>query len=273
LVNEWLQFFADLPSQYWATVFFVLGALLGSFANVIIYRLPQGESVIKPRSHCRQCKKPVAWFDNIPILSYFILRGKCRYCGAKYSWRYPLVELIMGAVFCTVYLYYGITPTTIELLIFSFGLVTVTFIDFDHMILPDVFTLSGIVIGLVGALLNPDRQWWPAFLGVLIGGGFLWAISAIYFALRKIEGMGGGDIKLLAWIGAVLGWQAIPFVILTASLSGTLVGVLVMLKSRGNMQTAIPFGPYLALGAFFFIFGGQEIAAKYISFFIPSFAP
>jgi leader peptidase (prepilin peptidase) / N-methyltransferase len=262
-----------MPPNFGGAVFFIFGAIMGSFANVIIYRLPLGESIVRPRSHCRQCKKQVAWFDNLPILTFFILRGKCRYCSAKFSWRYPMVEFIMGAVFCALYFAYGLTPTFFELLIFSFGLVTVTFIDFDHMILPDVFTLSGIVIGLVGALINPDREFMPAFLGVLFGGGFLWAISAIYFAVRKIEGVGGGDIKLLAWTGAVLGWQSIPFVILTGSIAGTLVGVFIMIKSKGNMQTAIPFGPYLALGAFLFIFGGHQAAQNYISFFIPSYAP
>lgn len=262
-----------MPTQFWGAIFFIFGALLGSFANVIIYRLPLGESIVHPRSHCRQCKKQVAWYDNIPILTYFILRGKCRYCKAKYSWRYPLVEFLMGALFCALFYTYGFSPTLVELLIFTFGLVTVTFIDIDHMILPDVFTLSGIVIGLIGALINPEREFMPAFFGVLFGGGFLWAISAIYFAVRKIEGLGGGDIKLLAWTGALLGWQSIPFVILSASLVGTLVGVFVMVRTKGNMQTAIPFGPYLALGAFLYMFGGHELAQKYILFFIPSFAP
>jgi leader peptidase (prepilin peptidase) / N-methyltransferase len=258
-----------LSEEFWAPIFFIYGALLGSFANVIIYRLPLGESVVKPRSHCRNCRNMVAWFDNIPIVSFLMLRGRCRHCQAQFSWRYPLVEFLMGLIFCALYLHLGFSFFLLEAIIFSFGLVTVSFIDLDHMILPDVFTLSGIVIGLVGAAINPDRTIVEALIGVLAGGGFLWAISTIYFLLRKQEGMGGGDIKLLAWIGAVLGWQSVPFVILSSSLFGTLVGLVVMSRTKGGMQTAIPFGPYLALGALFFIFGGSQLAHAYISLFFP----
>ena len=260
----------DLPEEFLGPIFFIFGALLGSFANVIIYRLPQGESIVHPRSRCQSCQKMIAWYDNIPIASFLILRGRCRNCKAQFSWRYPLVEFLMGALFCALYFYVGLSFTLVEYLIFTFGLVTVTFIDFDHMILPDVFTLSGIVIGLVGAALNPERQVLDAVIGVLAGGGFLWAVSAIYFALRQQEGMGGGDIKLLAWIGALLGWTSVPFVILSSSLIGTLVGVVVMAKNKSDMQTAIPFGPYLALGALLFIFGGSEIARAYVALFFPS---
>lgn len=258
-----------LDIEFWAPVFFILGALLGSFANVIIYRMPAGESIVSPRSHCRGCKRVVAWYDNIPIFSFLILRGKCRHCKVSFSWRYPLVELLMASVFAGLFLYLGWSFFLIEALVFAFGLVTASFIDFDHMILPDVFTLSGIVIGLLGAAVNPERSLVDAILGVVVGGGFLWAISAIYFLLRKQEGMGGGDIKLLAWIGAVLGWQSIPFVILTSSLIGTIVGFIVMSRTKGGMQTAIPFGPYLALGALFFIFGGSELGKAYIRLFMP----
>lgn len=256
-------------SDFWAPVFFLYGALFGSFANVIIYRLPLGQSIVTPRSRCRECKTMIAWYDNLPIVSFLILRGRCRHCKTKVSWRYPLVEFLMGILFCALYLQLGWSFFLLEAIIFTFGLVTVSFIDLDHMILPDVFTLSGIVIGLVGASLNPERSFIEALLGVLAGGGFLWAVSAIYFLLRKQEGMGGGDIKLLAWIGALLGWQAVPFVILSSSLIGTLVGFIVMSRTKGGMQTAIPFGPYLALGALFFIFGGSELARAYIALFLP----
>lgn len=176
----------------------------------------------------------------------------------------------MAVAFCALYYWDGLSWNLLEHVVFLFGLITVSFIDLDHMILPDEFTLSGIVIGLVGAALNPEREFWPALWGVIIGGGFLWAIGAVYMALRKQEGMGGGDVKLLAWIGALLGWSAIPFVILSASIMGTIVGVIQMTRTKGGLTTAIPFGPYLALGAIWFIFGGQDLADAYIHFFIPS---
>ncbi|MGZ3771407.1 MAG: prepilin peptidase [Bdellovibrio sp.] len=249
--------------------FFVLGSIFGSFGNVVIYRLPKEESIVKPRSYCYSCKTPVKWYDNIPIFSWFILRGRCRHCKAKFSFRYPLVELIMGVLFALSYHYAGLSWSLPEYLLFVFGLVVCTFIDFDHMILPDEFTLSGIVIGLVGAALNPQRNFMDAFYGVLMGGGFLWGMAYIYYVLTKQEGMGGGDIKLLAWIGAILGWKAIPFVIMISAISGSVIGLIMSRKQKAGLKTVIPFGPYLALGALFYLFGGEAIALWYVDLFLP----
>ncbi len=251
--------------------FFIIGAIFGSFGNVVIYRMPQGMSVVTPRSRCQSCKKLVAWYDNIPIVSWFLLRGKCRHCGASFSIRYPLVEFLMACLFCACFLYYGWSWFLLEYLIFIFGLVVCTFIDFDHMILPDEFTLSGIVLGLTGSLLNPGRSFTESLIGIAIGGGFLWLIATLYFLATKKEGMGGGDVKLLAWIGAILGWKAIPFVIMLSSITGSVVGIAIALRSQGGLKTAIPFGPYLALGALFYILGGQTLALNYFSFFLPGF--
>ncbi len=262
-----------MPSWYFAMVFFVLGALFGSFANVLILRIPQGISVIRPRSHCPSCKQIIRWYDNIPILSWVLLSGNCRYCKTRISWRYPLIELITALLFMGLYLKIGWQWLLLEYLIFSFALVVVTFIDFDHMILPDVFTLSGIVIGLAGALLNPERSFFNALGGMLMGGGFLWAVAAVYYLLKKEEGMGGGDIKLLAWIGAVLGWMSIPFVILVSSLVGSLVGLAVAFKAQTGLKSAIPFGPYLVLAALIYIFVGEELASWYFHLFVPSLSP
>lgn len=256
-------------NYFWAGAIFWFGACLGSFANVVIYRLPKNESVVTPRSRCGSCGKQIAFYDNIPILSWFILRGKCRNCRASYSFRYPFVELLMGSLFAGLYLMYGFQWTLVEYLILAFGLVVISFIDLDHFIIPDEFSLSGIVIGLVGSLLNPERDFWAAAAGVLMGGGFLWAVAYGYLLLRKEEGMGGGDIKLLAWIGAVLGWVSIPFVILVSSLLGGIVGIMTMSKDRG-LKTTIPFGPFLALAALIFIFGGYHLAEWYFNLFIPS---
>jgi leader peptidase (prepilin peptidase)/N-methyltransferase len=216
---------SQLPIWFPYMVFFLLGSLLGSFANVVIYRLPRGESVVKPRSHCQKCGKMVKWYDNIPMISWLILRGRCRHCGAEFSFRYFLVELLTGVLFALTFQFVGWSWLLVDDLIFIFTLVICSFIDLDHMILPDIFTLSGIVIGLVGALLNPERSFWEAFWGVLMGGGFLWATAYFYFLFTKKEGMGGGDIKLIAWIGAVLGWKSIPFVIFSSAMIGTVVGL------------------------------------------------
>jgi leader peptidase (prepilin peptidase)/N-methyltransferase len=249
-------------------MFFLYGALFGSLANVIIYRLPQGKSIVKPRSACPKCEKQIAWYDNIPIVSWIILRAKCRNCKAKIHWRYPLVEFITGLCFAGLYYQVGFSWLLLEYLIFVYFMIVASFIDFDHMILPDVFTLGGIVVGLIGAALNPERAFLPAFYGVLLGGGFLWAIAYAYFVFRKVEGMGGGDIKLLGWIGAMLGWQAIPFVVLSSSILGSVVGLIAAFRTKGGLNTAIPFGPYLALGALLYIFGGEGLAQWYWNLFV-----
>lgn len=258
----------DLDTGFYV-LFFVLGAIFGSFGNVIIYRLPREESIVKPRSYCYSCKTPVKWYDNIPIFSWFILRGRCRKCHAKFSFRYPLVEIITAVLFALSYHYAGLSWTLLEYLIFVFGLVVCTFIDIDHMILPDEFTLSGIVIGLVGAALNPQREFLDALFGVLMGGGFLWGMAYVYYLLTKNEGMGGGDIKLLAWIGAILGWKAIPFVIMSSAVIGSVIGLIAARKQKAGLKTVIPFGPYLALGAVLYLFGGETIALWYLDLFLP----
>ena len=260
----------NLVQEWFPIYLFLIGLLFGSFANVVIFRLPQGRSVVTPRSACGSCGTPVAWFDNIPVLSWLVLRGKCRKCSAKISFRYPLVEILKAVLFWAVGYKYGLSWTTLELLILTFGLVTVSFIDIDHMILPDSFTLSGIVIGLVGATLSPERDFLPSLYGVLVGGGFLWAVAYFYFALRNQDGMGGGDIKLLGWLGAVLSWTSVPFIILTSSVIGSIAGVSMALFRRSDMKSSIPFGPYLALGAFLYIFAGEEITNWYIDLFIPN---
>lgn len=249
--------------------FFLIGAIFGSFANVVIYRWPLGLSVVRPRSHCFQCKVQVKWYDNIPIFSWFILKGQCRNCHASFSFRYTFVELLMGILFALVFYFHGFSINTIEYCVFIFSLVTASFIDIDHFLLPDVLTLSGIIIGLVGSFFNPERTILDSFLGVIAGGGFLWAVAYFYFVFRKEEGMGGGDIKLLAWIGAVLGLKAIPFVILTSTIFGSIFGIILSRKNRNGLKTVIPFGPYLALGALIHIFGGKGLGEWYFSLFFP----
>lgn len=258
-----------IPLLYFVGCAFVFGLLFGSFANVVIWRLPLEQNLAWPGSRCPKCSTPISWFDNIPVVSWLLLRGMCRACRAPISFRYPLVELIMGGLFAGMVYKYGLNWLTAEYLIFCFGLVVVSFIDLDHMILPDEFTISGIVIGLLGAALNPSREWMPALWGVLMGGGFLWAVAYVYLALRQQEGMGGGDVKLLAWIGAVLGWQAIPFVILVSSLLGSVVGLVAARKSGAGLKASIPFGPYLAVAALLYLFGGARLGIWYLQIFVP----
>jgi leader peptidase (prepilin peptidase)/N-methyltransferase len=245
---------------------FLFGAIFGSFANVIIYRLPRGESVARPGSHCIACRAPIPWYHNIPVFAWFWLRGKCSACGARFSFRYPFVEFLMGVLFALAGREYGLSYTLLESLVFIFGVVTASFIDIDHMILPDKLTLSGIAVGLLGAAINPEREFLPALIGVLIGGGFLWAVAYMYYALRNREGMGGGDIKLLAWIGAVLGWKAIPVVILVSSLLGAVIGIILALRTKDGLKHAIPFGPYLAAAALLYLlFGGESWSDWYLA--------
>ena len=227
---------------------FLLGLIFGSFANVVILRLPAGLSVVRPRSRCPKCQRAIAWYDNVPVVSWLILGGRCRHCRTRISPRYPLVEALTGVCFAAVFARHGLSWSTLEYLIFAWSLIVCSFIDLDHMILPDVFTLSGIVLGLIGAALNPDRDFLPALGGVIFGGGFLYLIAWAYLAWRKEEGMGGGDIKLLAWIGAVLGWSAVPFVVLASSVLGSVVGLTLAIRSRAGLRSEIPFGPLPGLG-------------------------
>ncbi len=250
-----------------------LGAILGSFANVVIYRLPDGKSILKPGSYCRKCKIPIRWFNNIPILSWFFLKGKCHSCFVKIPFRYPLVEIIMASLFLLCYFQVGLKWVLLEYLIFIFGLVVITFIDIDHFIIPDVFSIGGLLLGLVGAYLNPERGFLDSSLGVLMGGGFLWAIALVYYIVRNQEGIGGGDIKLLAWIGAVLGWTSIPFVIISSSLIGGIVGLFVAFKKKSGLKTVIPYGPYLAFGAVLYLLGGSQWGFLYLRIFFPWIQP
>lgn len=258
-----------LHDLFFGISFFALGLIFGSFANVVIYRWPLGQSVVSPGSACPSCKTPVKWYDNIPILSYLLLKGRCRVCQVKISLRYPFVEFITGFLFLSIYLKFGLSITSLEYMIFTVGAVSCFFIDLDHYLLPDLFTLSGIVLGLLGSLINPERDFLSAMVGFILGGGFLWSIAYLYLLLRKQEGMGGGDIKLMAWLGALLGWPAVPFIILVSSLVGSIAGLFVSFRNPDGLKAVIPFGPYIIFGAYLYIFFGKEISLWYLSLFFP----
>ncbi len=255
---------------YYSLIIFLFGLCFGSFANVLIVRMPIEES-ITGRSRCGNCKKTVPWFHNIPVFSYFYLKGKCYQCQQKFSLRYPFVEFLMAALWVSIFYFYGLSWTTLEYFILSFGLVVGSFIDLDHMILPDEITLGGCAIALIGAYLNPERSFIDGFLGFLFGGGILWFVAYIYYVLTGREGLGGGDIKLLAWLGALLGWKAIPFIILSSSVSGSIIGLYLSRKSEDKLKTMIPFGPFIALGALLYILGLKSVGLWYVDLFFPQF--
>ncbi len=249
---------------------FIIGCLLGSFANVIILRMPQGISIVFPWSHCPKCKKRLKWYHNIPLLSWIFLRAKCAYCSASISVRYPIVELLMGVLFWMCWIHFQGSYFFFESIILVFGLLTASVIDLDHYILPDEFTLGGLVIGLLGAWLNPERDFLQALLGTLAGGGLFWGFSALYLYVRKQEGLGFGDVKLLAWLGAVLGLNSILFIIIVSSLLGAVIGIIVSIRSQKGLKAVIPYGPFLATAAIIYLFAGDYLVNAYIRLFFPT---
>ena len=246
-------------------VAFIFGACIGSFLNVCIYRIPAGASIVRPASRCPQCRTTIAAYDNVPILSWLLLAGKCRRCGAPIPIRYPFVELLGGLAAIACVLMFGPTLHALALFAFIATLVVVTFIDLDHRIIPDVISLPGIPIFFAAAFLVPTVTWKASALGILVGGGSLYAVAWGYQALTGREGMGGGDIKLLAMIGAMVGWQGILFTLFAASAIGTIVGLLAMVGSGKGMRLAIPFGPFLAMGAILYLFFGNGLIAWYLN--------
>lgn len=244
--------------------FFVFGAVVGSFLNVCIHRLPSGESVVFPASHCPRCRQPIRPYDNIPIVSYLILHGRCRQCGEAISLRYPLVEVLAGVAAAAAFSALGLSAHTLLAFAFLCALIVITFVDLDHQIIPDAISLPGIGVGFAAALILGEPAWTASLAGILLGGGLLWGVAEGYYRLTGREGMGGGDIKLLAMIGAFLGWQAVPVTLLIGSLGGAVVGIALMLVQRRDSRTPIPFGPFLALGALCALFWGDALIAWYL---------
>ena len=245
----------------------IFGLCVGSFLNVCIYRIPDdSKSINNPsRSICLNCGYTLKFYDNIPILSYIQLKGRCRQCQASISWRYPLVELLTGLGALSIFLKSGLTLATLIYFIFIACLLVITFIDLDHRIIPDVITLPGILVFFVMALAVPDITLKNSLIGLLIGGGSLWAVAFIYKLVTGKDGMGGGDIKLLAMMGVLIGWQGVLFTIFISSAIGAITGLLVMLIQKGNLKLAIPFGPFLAIGAVAYIFFGQQLIYWYFN--------
>jgi len=236
---------------------FIFGAAIGSFLNVCIFRLPEKKSIVKPLSQCPFCRHPIRFYDNIPLVSFFILKGRCRDCGSKISWRYPLVEFITAMFALLLFAKFWLTPDFIVFFIFTAVLIVITFIDLDHQIIPDVLTLPGIPVFFLAAVFVVRIPWLEALIGLLVGGGVLFAVAAVYELVTKREGMGGGDIKLLAMIGGFLGWKSLIFILLFSSLLGAVVGILIMIIKKQDMKYAVPFGPFLSAAAVAYLFFGE----------------
>ena len=246
--------------------FAVAGLAIGSFLNVCIYRLPRRESILWPGSRCTTCGRPLAWFENIPIVGWIALRGQCRTCGAPISMQYPLVESITAVVFAGGFLVYGLTWLLAVRLVFACALIVLFAIDLEHQILPNVVTLPGIVAGFVASWFLPPG-WLSSLIGILLGGGVLLVIAEAYYRIRGQEGLGMGDVKMLAMIGAFLGWPLTLLTLVFASFAGSVVGVGLMAIGRGTMQAALPFGTFLALGALAAAIVGEPLLAWYLSFY------
>jgi len=240
------------PFPVWALAA-LLGLLIGSFLNVVIYRMPRGMSVVLWRSRCPHCGHEIRFFDNVPVLSWLWLRGRCRDCRAPISPRYPLVEALTGALFALLALRFGAQPALAFRMFFAAAMVAVVFIDLEHQIIPDRITLPGTALGLLASVFGPPGLR-DAALGAAVGGGWLYLVGLAYRKLRGVEGMGGGDVKLGLMLGAFTGWQGAVFAVLAASAAGTLVGLGLIAGRRASARTALPFGSFLAPAAVLALF-------------------
>ncbi len=245
----------------------VIGLIWGSFLNVVIYRRPHRMSLIKPPSSCPQCQARIKAYDNIPLVSYILLGGKCRHCQAKIPLSYPLVEFLTPLSFLLLYNQFSLSFHFFASALFVSALVALGFIDFFHQILPDEITLPATAMAIIYSLFRPDFSLSQALIGSVVGAGILLLIYSAYYLLRKKEGLGLGDVTMMLMIGAFLGWRQTLFTLILASLLGALVGVIFILFKRKNLQYALPFGSFLAVAAFISLFWGEKIINAYLDFF------
>ena len=251
---------------------FIFGSIVGSFLNVCIARLPREESIVSPPSHCPLCKAAIPFYDNIPLISYLYLRGHCRFCGEGISPRYFVVELLTGTFAVALLSRFGLGFVFFVYFVLVAALIVITFVDLDVRIVPDVISLPGIGVGLLSSIVWSQ---WPmghlsnlpsptsSLLGIIVGGGSLLLVAWTYQFFTGVEGMGGGDVKLLAMIGAFLGWPSVPVALFFASLTGSVVGLVFMLSKGVDSKYALPFAPFLCLGALLYLFFGPALIAIY----------
>lgn len=239
---------------------FIFGAVIGSFLNVVILRLPHEDaSIVFPASHCPVCGTTLKWYENIPIFSYLFLLGKCGHCSTRISLQYPVVEFLTGSVAAANLAAFGITPAAIVFFIFSAALITIIWIDIHHQIIPDIISKPGIIVGFCFSFFSPLTNWQDSLIGLVAGWGVFFSISLAYKLIRGHEGLGGGDAKLLAMLGAFLGWQSLLFIIFASSVTGSIAGLIAMPIQKKGGATRIPFGPFLALSGFAYLFFNAQI--------------
>jgi leader peptidase (prepilin peptidase)/N-methyltransferase len=244
----------------------VMGACFGSFLNVVIYRLPLGQSLVSPGSRCPKCGYQLRPWDNVPVFSWVLLGGRCRKCRAPISAQYPIVEIVTALLFALVVWQTPAGPQLISRLILVTALVALFGIDLEHQILPNVITLPGIAVGLMFSVIAPPG-WFDALIGTVLGAGVLYGIAAAYYYVRREEGLGMGDVKMLAMIGAFLGWKAVLVTLVLSSFSGAALGLALIAAQRGGMKLALPFGTFLAVGAVAAMLAGDPLIAWYAGFF------
>ena len=255
--------------------FAAVGLVVGSFLNVCIHRLPLGQSVVRPRSRCPGCGEGILWYQNVPLVSWLLLRGRCARCSQRISLRYPFVELLSGFFVFGAWRIYGLTPAFPIAAVFALAMLVLFFTDYDHQLLPDAITLTGLVAGLALAWFNPFLEgvgWariWSSLGGAALGSGLLWGIGALYSRLRGVEAMGMGDVKMMALVGAFAGPAGVLFTIFAGSLIGALFGV-AMIPLRGkSLQDTLPFGCFLAPAAVFALLLGRELVRAYFQILLP----
>ncbi len=268
--------FMNINFIWFVSLVGLLGLLVGSFLNVIIYRLPimmeledTGTfNLFTPRSSCPKCNHAIPFWHNIPVISYILLRGKCHYCKTHISIQYPLVELSSCILSIVIAYYFGVTYTTFAVLLLTWGLIALTVIDINHFILPDTLTLPLLCLGLLVSITGVFTTPISAIIGAITGYGILWLVAKTYKLIRHTDGMGYGDFKLLAVFGAWLGWHMLPFIILAASLLGTIVGFTLILAKRSSFNRPIPFGPFLALAGWIALLWGANIYSWYFALWL-----
>jgi leader peptidase (prepilin peptidase)/N-methyltransferase len=251
-----------LSSGVVAAVLACFGLIVGSFLNVVICRLPHGASVMWPASHCTSCDRALSWFENVPIVSWLVLRGRCRTCDARISAQYPIVEAVTAALFLAGYYAFGLTPLLAVRLAFACAMIVLFAIDFEHQILPNEITLSGIVVGFVLSLFMPPG-WKSSLIGLLAGGLFPFLVAEIYLRVRGREGMGMGDFKMLAMVGAFLGWPLVWITLIVACVLGIVIGGGALMISRRGMGTRIPFGTFIAVAALLCAYADVSVVRAY----------
>ena len=294
LIRDSLESIFDVPEYIGYIFSFLTGAAIGSFLNVVIHRVPNGESIVFPNSACPKCGSPIRPYDNIPLISWLMLRGKCRNCSATISARYPAVELLTALLFTLVYWQIGFGGFLPIAILFVAAMVALIFIDAEHMILPNVLTYPLLALAVIVRAIFPtffageyiwDIGTWPlsefsqlplwsqsligAALGAIAGGGFLWTVGALWKRLRGVEAMGLGDVKMMAAVGALLGWRLSLLSIFFGAFSGALIGIVLVVRQKDrDLQTQVPFGIFLGIGSIVSLLFGEQLIDWYVSNFI-----